>query len=110
MSRIRHCLECPKCKLRYLISLTPYTNGSYVTSSVNGSCEEYVLFCAYCRLGSRWQTTEVMLCEVSNAAYRRGYGTEDEIWWLRPEPRRTWTLPSLDSNIWPLTARRKNQP
>src|SRR5579885_723715 len=86
MSRIRHCLECPRCRLRYLISLAPYENGSYVVTAVNGSAEEYLLFCSPCRLGSRRSMPEVMLCEVSEPAYRRGFGTEKEVWWLRPEP------------------------
>jgi len=86
MLRIRHCLECPRCRIRYVISLAPYQNGSYLVSSANGSCEEYILFCSLCRLSSRWHTAEVMLCEVSNAAYQRGYGTEEDVWRLRAEP------------------------
>src|SRR5579871_4476167 len=72
MSRIRHCLECPRCRLRYLISLAPYENGSYVVSAVNGSAEEYLLFCSPCRFGGRRSMPEVMLCEVSEL--RKKYG------------------------------------
>lgn len=108
MSRVRHCLECPRCRLRYLISLAPYENGSYVVSAVNGSSEEYLLFCSPCRLGSRRSTPEVMLCEVSEPAYRRGFGTEKEIWWLRPKTPDTGALLGLNlANNFP-TLKRKN--
>jgi len=109
MSRIRHCLECPSCGLRYLISLAPYQNGSYLVSSVNGSGDDYILFCSPCRHASRRHTTQVMLCEVSNAAYRRGFGTADDVWWLRSEPGSSWTLPALDMPSSWQTSRRKNQ-
>jgi len=28
--RIRHCIECPKCRTRYLVGYSPYRNGSYL--------------------------------------------------------------------------------
>jgi hypothetical protein len=81
MSRIRHCVECPKCLTRYLIPFSPYRNGSYAIPIVEGSLEEYALYCS-CRRGtvaSLWRWSEMKTCEVSNAAYDRGYGTQEEI-------------------------------
>jgi hypothetical protein len=88
MLRIRHCVECPKCLTRYVISFSPYRNGSYLIPTMNGSSEEYALYCSCRRTGmpTRWKWSEVMACEVSKAAYKRGYGTPDEI--LQINPRR----------------------
>lgn len=30
MPRVRYCVECPKCRTRYLPSSSPYRNGSYL--------------------------------------------------------------------------------
>jgi hypothetical protein len=109
MIRIRHCLECPRCRIRYLISLAPYENGSYIVSSANRCIEEYVLHCSPCRLSSRWHAAEVLQCQVSNTAYQRGYGTDSDVWCIRPEGR-PWTFPNVNaSDIWQSTSRRKNQ-
>jgi len=81
MSRIRHCVECPKCLTRYLISFSPYSNGAYLRPAVNASSNEYILYCS-CRGGSgvsRWRANEVIACRVSNAAYERGYGMSAEV-------------------------------
>lgn len=79
MSRIRHCLECPTCRLRYVISLSPYRNGSRIITAGNGG-GDYILYCS-CRPGaSRWIEREVLLCDVSKSAYERGFGTRKEIW------------------------------
>lgn len=93
MSRIRHCVECPKCLTRYLIPFSPYRNGSYLIQTVEGSSEEYALYCA-CRKGTvaslcRW--SEVKSCEVSNAAYDRGYGTPEEIVPIN-QPQDEWSV------------------
>jgi len=92
--RIRHCVECPKCSLRYLISFSRYDNGSYLVPTITGSSEEYVLYCV-CRTGmvaSRWKWSEVKTCEVWQAAYKRGYGTPDEIVLLEHPPGDAWTF------------------
>lgn len=81
MSRVRHCVECPKCLTRYLIAFSPYNNGAYVVPTMYGSSEEYTLYC-YCagsHVVSRWRWSETMVCEVSKAAYERGYGTAEEM-------------------------------
>ena len=79
--RIRHCVECPKCRTRYLIGFSPYRNGSFLVSCVAGSSEEYTLFCSCCRpaFHSRWNWSELKTCTVSNRAYDRGYGPPEEI-------------------------------
>jgi len=81
MSRIRHCVECPKCFTRYLISFNPYSNGAYLRPVVSGRWDEYILYCPCSRAGgvSRWRPTEEIACKVSNAAFERGYGTSAEI-------------------------------
>jgi hypothetical protein len=81
MSRIRHCVECPKCFTRYVISFSPYSNGAYLRPVVSGHWDEYILYCSCSRAGGvgRWRVNEEMACKVSNAAFERGYGTSAEI-------------------------------
>jgi len=94
MSRIRHCVECPKCLTRYLISFSPYHNGSYLIRTVEGSSDEYALYCS-CRkstAASLWRWHEVKICAVSSAAYDRGFGTPAEIVPIRNQPQDAWSL------------------
>lgn len=84
--RLRHCVECPECCIRYLIGFSPYQNGSYLLSFVTESSEQYKLFCS-CRrppVCSRWNWNDLKTYSVSNEAYARGYGGADDIWRLRP--------------------------
>ena len=93
MSRVRHCVECPRCLTRYLISLSPYDNGSYVMTA-NGCLDEYILYCC-CRhrsLASQWKSNEVMVCSVSRTAYERGYGTAREIIPVDRKLRQRWPV------------------
>jgi hypothetical protein len=112
MSRIRHCVECPKCFTRYLISFTPYRNGAYLRPALNGRWDEYILYCS-CRGGghvSRFRAKEEMACKVSNAAFERGYGTSAEI---RPvgKPRGPWCFDASQYlNDWESGGRRKSAP
>ena len=79
--RIPYCVECPRCHLRYLITLGPYRNGSYLMGNVLGASDEYLLYCS-CRRPpkcSRWNSTELLRCGVSIDAYKKGYGTAEEI-------------------------------
>ena len=110
MSRIRHCVECPNCLTRYLISLSPYGNGSYLVTTMYGSTEEHALYCS-CRGGTRatrWSGREVMACEVSIAAYDRGYGTTDEIWPINNEMQRASFDPSTYLRNWKSPERGKS--
>jgi len=79
--RIRHCISCPHCRTRYLMGFSPYANGAYLLSSSVGLIEEYALYCACKQLPvpSRWTGDEVKTCEVSDSAYRRGYGSPEEV-------------------------------
>src|SRR5215471_14868784 len=79
--RIRHCVACPHCQTCYLIGFSPYANGSYLISTSVGSFEEYALYCSCQRspMPSRWRAGELRASEVSDAAYRRGYGSPDEV-------------------------------
>ena len=84
--RVRHCVECPRCLTRYLIGFSPYGNESYLVPNVGGSSEEYTLYCS-CKgrsVASRWRWGDVKTCAVSRVAYRRGYGTPEEVLTMRP--------------------------
>jgi hypothetical protein len=111
MSRIRHCVECPKCFTRYLISFSPYSNGAYLLPAVNGNWDEYILYCS-CVKGSgasRWQGNEVMTCSVSKAAFERRYGTAVEILRVRSRQREAWRFDASQYlNDWKSKERRKN--
>lgn len=93
MLRVRHCVECPRCHTRYLVSRSPYRNGAYLIPTVQGSLEEYALYCACSSVASLWRWSEVKVCEVSSAAYDRGYGTAEEILSV-DEPREPWSFDS----------------
>jgi hypothetical protein len=90
--RIRHCVECPKCLTRYLIAFSPYRNGSYLVPTVVGCSEEFILYCSCKRpsVVSRCRWSEVKACEVSRAAYARGYGTAEQIVQVNHQPREAW--------------------
>ena len=80
-SRVRHCVECPKCLTRYLLGFSPYRNGSYLVPLANGVPEEWTLYCS-CAIPpacSRWTWNELKLYAVANSAYSRGYGSPEEI-------------------------------
>jgi hypothetical protein len=94
MPRVRHCVECPICHTRYLIAFNPYRNGAYLIPSVEGRRDEYILYCG-CgsnAAGSPWKGREVKACEVSKAAYDRGYGTADEIFIIDQDRQDEWTF------------------
>ena len=80
--RVRHCVECPKCKTWYLIAFSPYTNGAYLVRAGEGSGQEYTLYCLCDGADppTRWRWCEVKTCEVVKPAHERGYGSRDEIW------------------------------
>ena len=101
MPRIRHCVECPNCLTRYLLSFSPYRNGSRLVPAVQGSWDDYVLYCSCTRgnAASRILASEVKRCDVSKEAYRRGYGTAKEILLSEPRPQDALALdlpPYLD--------------
>lgn len=79
--RIRHCVECPRCRTWYIIALSPYRNGSHLMPTIPGSMEEYILYCTCAgpAFASLWRWRDVQTCVVSRAAHDRGYGTEQEI-------------------------------
>ena len=82
MPRVRHCMECPKCGTRYLPSSSPYRNGSYLIPLSVKSATGWILYCV-CGVppvSSQWGCTELRPYGISCQAYRRGYGSADEIW------------------------------
>jgi len=111
MARIRHCVECPKCRTRYLISFSPYGNGSYLIAAMNGSTEEYVLYCSCSSaiVASRWRWSEIKKCDVSRAAYDRGYGAPDEILLVSPGSQEEWPVdPATYLKYWRAPEKRKH--
>jgi hypothetical protein len=80
-SRVRHCVECPKCFTRYLPAYSPYHNGSYLMPLSNGFADEWTLYCACGRppISSRWSWSDLKLYAVSHRAHERGYGQPEEI-------------------------------
>lgn len=112
MSRIRHCVECPKCFTRYLVSFSPYRNGAYLIPTVEGSSDEYILYCVCSeRAARRWKWSEVLTCDVSRPAYERGYGSPDEVLLVGSPPDQAWSFDvSKYLSNWRSIERRKNSP
>jgi hypothetical protein len=80
-SRIRHCVECPKCRTRYLVGFSPYRNGSCLIPVAEGISQEWTLYCSCGRppSSSRWAWGDLKMYTVSNQAHDRGYGPPEEI-------------------------------
>ena len=80
-SRIRHCVECPKCRTRYLPGFSPYQNGSCLVPLAQRCWDAWMLYCS-CGTppsSSRWNCSDMKVYIVSNQAHVRGYGPPDEI-------------------------------
>src|SRR5919198_691284 len=80
-SRIRNCVECPKCHTRYVIGFSPYGNGSCL---VEGGATEFTTGWLFCSCGRpqnviRWNEEDLQRCLVSKGAHARGYGSTAEI-------------------------------
>src|SRR6516225_3562353 len=74
MPRVRHCVECPKCRTRYLPGSSPYDNGSYLMPLTANGLLGWILYCS-CdspRASSEWRWSELKPYEVCEPAYRRG--------------------------------------
>ena len=67
--------------MRYLIGFSPYPNGSYLVTLMNGTSEEWILYCSCCQppSSSRWSRSQVKKYAVCSQAHRRGYGRAEEI-------------------------------
>ena len=80
-SRIRSCVECPKCHTRYLIGSSPYYNGSYIVSHPLPAADLLRLYCACGDSLSSYafKFSELKMYSVSDWADRRGYGSPEEI-------------------------------
>jgi hypothetical protein len=77
--RIRHCVECPKCLTRYVIGSSPYRNGAYLVSCLDGNFEEHTLYCSCGRRSASIRWNDLKSCVVSHGAFDRGFGPPDEI-------------------------------
>jgi hypothetical protein len=78
---IRRCVECSRCRTRYLVGFSPYWNGAYLVPTRTDSFDEYALYCSCNRPStpSLWKSSDMRTCAVAKPAYNRGYGTFDEI-------------------------------
>lgn len=96
--RIRHCVQCPKCLTLYLVSASPYGNGSYLVRTLPRTLEEYTLYCSCSSPAatSRWRDGEMRPCEVSKSAHRRGFGSPSEILAMDSRPRKPWRFNIAD--------------
>jgi hypothetical protein len=90
MLRFRHCVECQKCRTRYLVGLSCYSNGSCILRSGHGDSEEFVLYCTCATPAaiSRWWSWELKTYSVKRTAYERGYGSMQEVAALDQPPHR----------------------
>ena len=72
--------------------LQPYGNSSYLVPSVVGSLDRYTLYrsCRSPCAVSRWN--QVRACQVSNAAYTRGYGTPEEAALVTTQTWNSWSF------------------
>lgn len=80
-SRVRHCVECPKCHTRYVLGCSPYRNGSFLRPTVEGLAEEWMLYCS-CgspHIPSRWNWSELKRYAIPRQVHERGYGLPEEI-------------------------------
>jgi hypothetical protein len=64
-----------------LVAFSPYSNGSYVISTLNGSSQAFILYCCCGKpqVSSQWKSSELKRYAVSSPAYQRGYGTPEEV-------------------------------
>ena len=93
-ARIRHCLQCPKCLTRYLVSASPYGDGSYLVHTTLHAVDEYLLYCA-CQTPaavSRFRCGDLHRCEVTKDAHRRGFGSPEEIVAIRRDDSSSWSF------------------
>lgn len=104
--RIRHCVSCPHCRTRYLIGFSPYSNGAYLLTTGEGCFEEYLLYCSCRRFPSpsRSRSSEIRTCEVTDSAYRRGFGSAEEVMLTDP------TVESIDLSTDSISTRRAAGP
>ena len=80
-SRIRSCVECPKCHTRYVIGSSPYPNGSYIVAQPFAAPDLVRLYCICGDLPSSYafKFSELKMYAVSEWGERRGYGSPEEI-------------------------------
>ena len=102
MLRVRHCLECPKCRTRYLPGSSPYDNGSYLVPITEIASSGWILYCScgFPAACSEWRWSELKPYEVCGPAYYRGYGSPDEVWDVTRDSRVTLTDAMLKA-MWP---------
>jgi hypothetical protein len=66
--------------MRYLLSCSPYRNGSFLMP-LEGLADEWTLYCS-CgspHIPSRWNWSELKRYAIPAQAHERGYGPPEEI-------------------------------
>jgi len=78
---IRRCVECLRCRTRYLVGFSPYWNGARLVPTNAGSFDAYTLYCSCSGTSTPnvWTWRDMKLCTVAKPAHTRGFGTFDEI-------------------------------
>jgi hypothetical protein len=78
---IRRCVECSRCRTRYLVGFSPYWNGTFLLPTTTGSFDTYTLYCSCSRpsASSVWKWSDMKPCTVAKPAHSRGYGSFEEI-------------------------------
>ena len=80
LARLRSCIECPTCHIRYIIGANPYRNGSYIFAD-SGEHDLRHLHCA-CNGGigrHTFRVRDLKTYSISSWAHERGYGSPDEV-------------------------------
>lgn len=80
-SRLRSCVECPKCHTRYLIGSSPYYNGSYIVAYPPSGADLLRLYCTCGDLLTShvFKFSDLKMHAISEWAEKRGYGSPEEI-------------------------------
>ena len=86
------CVECPKCLTQYLIGFSPTVIALILCRRllvlwIDTRC---TVPCRSPCAVSRWN--QVRACQVSNAAYTRGYGTPEEVALVITQTWNSWSF------------------
>ena len=80
-SRLRSCVECPKCHTRYVIGSNPYYNGSYIVAYPPSGADLLRLYCTCGDLltSHAFEISDLKMYAVSEWAEKHEYGSPEEI-------------------------------
>ena len=95
------CVECPKCRTRYLPGVSPYRNGSYLIPLSDGLSAEWILYCSCTNphAWSRWSWEELKAYEVCRQAHRRRIRCKSTGRQAPERQRRAWEMKSFVGHV-----------